>query len=66
MDEEKCVGCGLCEEVCPAGAALVADWQSAVNKEKCIGCFECVTVCPETAVEPDWFSDIPEFHGEID
>jgi uncharacterized Fe-S center protein len=61
VDGDKCVGCGLCQEVCPAGAAIVADGKSVVNKEKCIGCFECVTVCPETAVEPDWFSDVPEF-----
>ncbi len=61
VDQAKCIGCGLCEEACPAGAVLVEDGKSVVNQEKCIGCFECVTVCQETAVQPDWFSDIPEF-----
>ncbi len=61
VNEEKCVGCGMCENSCPAGAAQVADGKSTIDKGKCIGCFECVAVCPEKAIEPDWWSDIPEF-----
>ena len=61
VDQEKCVGCGLCQEVCPAGAAVVEDGKSIVNQEKCIGCFECVSVCPETAVQPNWLSGVPDF-----
>lgn len=61
-DVDKCIGCGLCEESCPAGAAVVGDdGKCSVDKDKCVGCFECVTVCPEGAVQPDWFRDIPEF-----
>ncbi len=61
VNQEKCIGCGLCEGVCPAGAAVLAEGKSVVDQEKCIGCFECVTVCPETAVQPDWLSGVPNF-----
>ncbi len=61
VDEEKCIGCGLCQEVCPAGAAVLEDGKSVVDQEKCIGCFECVSVCPETAVQPDWLQGVPDF-----
>lgn len=61
VNEEKCIGCGLCEGVCPAGAAILQEGKSVVDQEKCIGCFECVTVCPETAVQPDWLSGVPSF-----
>jgi uncharacterized Fe-S center protein len=62
VDKDKCIGCGLCQEVCPAGAAKVGDdGKCFVSPELCIGCFECCTVCPEKAVAPDWFRDVPEF-----
>ena len=32
---EKCIGCGLCKEVC--------------KNQECISCFECVRVCPTGA-----------------
>lgn len=53
---EKCIGCGICTRICPAGCIHLED-QHAVNTGKgCQACFACVHACPETAIQ---FGDIP-------
>lgn len=57
-DAEKCVACGSCIEVCPAGAITRReDRKTAINSAKCIGCGECVSVCPVEAIGVQWESD---------
>jgi ferredoxin len=46
---EKCAGCGICVDVCPAGAIEVAE-KAVVNDEICTGCAVCVNECPNLAV----------------
>ena len=54
-----CVQCGVCAEVCPAGA-IDPDDSAAVEDEKCILCCACVKSCPEHArtVKPPWLLEI--------
>ena len=45
----KCVGCGLCQAICPSGA-MVVERTARVLADRCIGCGRCVEVCPEGAI----------------
>jgi nitroreductase/NAD-dependent dihydropyrimidine dehydrogenase PreA subunit len=48
---EKCTGCGLCVEECPAFVFEMTDNKaSVVRGDWCIGCGHCGAVCPEGAV----------------
>ncbi len=49
VDAEKCVGCGICKDVCPAGAIAV-DECARVETHICIGCARCVQECPQEAL----------------
>jgi len=52
VDTEKCRGCGVCVNVCPAGAISLKD-DKAVISDKCVDCGRCVQVCPADAIYPD-------------
>ncbi|MGB2862141.1 MAG: 4Fe-4S binding protein [Sedimentisphaerales bacterium] len=49
VDSEKCTGCGICVDVCPAGAIEVKQ-QAVVNEEACSGCAACVSECLNDAI----------------
>jgi len=55
VDDEKCVGCAACVEMCPAGAIDIVDEGSErtvrFSHAKCIFCALCEEVCPEDAIK---------------
>ena len=47
---EHCIGCGLCQEVCPCGAIAIAGGKPAWVKPKCVQCLGCLHRCPAQAI----------------
>ena len=59
-DPVVCIGCGVCETVCPqAAVALTAggDAHSVVDPNICRGCGICAAECPTGAIQLGGFSD---------
>ena len=50
IDEEKCIGCGQCEDVCTFGAIELVDEIARVDQDKCTLCGSCAENCPEEAI----------------
>ncbi|MDR3565240.1 MAG: DUF362 domain-containing protein [Negativicutes bacterium] len=60
VDQDKCVGCGRCAEICPEQAAVITEKKAHIALDKCIGCGECMTVCPVKAIGMDWNTDLKD------
>lgn len=45
----KCIGCGLCERLCPMGNIAVKNG-IAVSSDKCTMCYRCISKCPEQVI----------------
>ena len=57
VDEEACIGCGLCEEICPYGAPESKDGKSEIREVLCRGCGSCAAECPRQAITMRHFGD---------
>jgi len=51
LDIDNCVGCGLCETVCPHGVFEMSEKKiKIVDKDACIECGACALNCPAKAL----------------
>jgi predicted Fe-Mo cluster-binding NifX family protein/ferredoxin len=49
VQTDKCTGCGICADVCPANAIRI-DKHAVVNPQLCTACAACVSECPNEAI----------------
>ena len=54
LNDEKCIGCGKCLEVCPHGVFSVDDKKTRIAyKDHCMECGACQKNCPAEAIYVD-------------
>ena len=62
VDAEKCIGCGLCEEICAFNAIVLEEIEGKGYRAKnisasCKGCGLCAASCPQQAIDMLHFRD---------
>lgn len=47
---EDCIGCGICQKICPMDRFTIQDQKSKYDPNGCIGCMACIHACPMSAI----------------
>jgi heterodisulfide reductase subunit A len=59
IDEEKCSGCRICNDLCPYTAIDFDEEKgvSVINSALCKGCGTCAAACPQGIITARHFTD---------
>jgi len=61
VEQEKCVGCGVCISSCPVDAISMEKDKATINQDECTFCAKCFSACPQEAIRPN--SENPLLRG---
>lgn len=50
VDTDKCIGCGLCRDICVAHNLVIQDKKAKIVMDDCVMCGQCSAVCPQKAI----------------
>ena len=65
IDEEACVGCGMCAKNCINDGVHVVNGKAAIDPAHCLGCGHCFAFCPKGAIECRWDEEMPVLSCKI-
>jgi ferredoxin len=52
LDVDRCVGCRMCEKVCPQQVWVIRNKKAAIaDLDACMECSACAMNCPEGAID---------------
>jgi len=64
LKKDMCVGCGICEGICPAKAIVIKNKKAQIDRSACIRCFCCQEFCPKSALKVQRTFIAQIFHRE--
>lgn len=51
LESDKCIGCGICANVCPHGVFSIDNGKvNIIDRDLCMECGACEKNCPVTAI----------------
>lgn len=50
INEDKCVGCGMCQQVCPRNNFCIKEGKASRKSQTCEFCLACLHHCPQKAI----------------
>ncbi|MCD4703168.1 MAG: 4Fe-4S binding protein, partial [Methanosarcinaceae archaeon] len=57
VDEDICVGCGVCVPMCPFQALSIENDKLKIITALCKGCGTCMAACPTGALDQSHFKN---------
>ncbi len=52
LNQAICIGCGMCETVCPHGVFRIDELKASIlDRDRCMECGACAKNCPVNAIE---------------
>ena len=48
--KDNCIGCGICEKVCPSSSIHIVDGKAVYHFNHCQTCLACAHACPQKAI----------------
>jgi formate hydrogenlyase subunit 6/NADH:ubiquinone oxidoreductase subunit I len=53
IDEELCIGCGSCVEICHEDCIALVEGSVRIDHQLCSTCTQCIAICPQRALSWD-------------
>ncbi len=65
VDQNLCIGCKICEKVCPVYAIQVTNRKAFSDDQKCVACANCADRCPQHAIKMVERAEIRELGVDV-